>query len=261
MTTKKRLVLAVLAGTMVMFVWGAVSHLLLFKGAGFSRLPQEDRIIGELRRSIPQTGSTSFRALISAEKRRPQRLPPGKPSSARVRAGMIVYHPAGSAPVSGKKLLVQFLSHLMGAVVATFIASLIQARYWTRVLVVGLLGAFGPLTLGTISWNWYGFPDSVLRGSNRGHGGRVVARWSGDRRAAEVALGAFFGLFDVAFGGGRRTSLRVKLVAEAGQTIAQLLPDDVPSVELLGGDEGRGDERRAVVADPDARLPFTPANP
>ena len=47
--TLKRVLLAVLAGAVVMFVWGAASHLLLFKGTGFSRLPNQDRVLAELR--------------------------------------------------------------------------------------------------------------------------------------------------------------------------------------------------------------------
>lgn len=162
MITKKRLVLAVLAGTTVMFVWGAVSHLLLFKGTGFSRLPSEDRIVAELQRSIPMDGLYFFPSPDFSGKATPAETAAWEAKFSAGPTGMIVYHPAGSAPVSGTKLLVQWLSHLMGAVVATFIALRIQGPSWIRVLAVGLLGAFGPLTLGTIFWNWYGFPTAFF---------------------------------------------------------------------------------------------------
>jgi hypothetical protein len=162
MTIEKRLVLAVLAGAMVMFVWGAVSHLLLFKGTGFSRLPDEDRITAELRRSIPADGLYFFPSPDFSGEATPAETAAWEAKFSAGPTGMIVYHPAGSAPVSGRKLLIQFLSHLLGAAVATFIASRIQRPYRTRVLAVGLLGAFGPLTLGAISWNWYGFPAAFF---------------------------------------------------------------------------------------------------
>ena len=162
MTTKQRLVLAVLAGTMVMFVWGAVSHLVLFKGTGFSRLPNEDRVRAELRRSIPSDGLYFFPSPDLSGRATPAETASWEAKFKAGPTGMIIYHPSGSAPISGEKLFIQFLSHLIGAALATFIASLLQRSYWTRVLVVGLLGAFGPLTVGTILWNWYGFPTSFF---------------------------------------------------------------------------------------------------
>jgi hypothetical protein len=161
-TTKKRFVLAVIAGTLVMFVWGAVSHMLLFKGAGFSRLPNEDRVTAELRRSIASDGLYFFPSPDFSGSSSPAETAAWEAKFRAGPTGMIVYHPSGSAPVSGKKLLIQFLSHLLAAVVATFIASLVTGSFWTRMLVVGLLGSFGPLTLGMISWNWYGFPSAFF---------------------------------------------------------------------------------------------------
>jgi hypothetical protein len=161
-TTKKRLVLAVLAGTMVMFVWGAVSHMVLFKGAGFSRLPNEDRVMAELRKSVKSDGLYFFPSPDFSGSATPAETLAWEAKFRAGPTGMIVYHPSGSAPMSAKKLLIQFLSHLMGAVVATFIASRVTGSFWTRVLVTGLLGAFGPLTLGTIFWNWYGFPSAFF---------------------------------------------------------------------------------------------------
>ncbi len=77
-----------------MFVWGAVSHLVLFKGTGFSRLPNEDRIVTELRGArYGRRGSTSFQALISAGTRRPKRRQPGEAKFSAGPTGMIVYHP------------------------------------------------------------------------------------------------------------------------------------------------------------------------
>jgi hypothetical protein len=158
----KKVCAAILAGAAVMFVWGAVSHLVLFKGTGFSRLPNEDRIVTELRGSIREEGLYFFPSPDFSGNATPEAKAAWEAKFSAGPTGMIVYHPEGSSPVSGAKLLIQFFSHLIGAAIATLVASFIGKPYWTRVLVIGLLGAFGPLTLGLISWNWYGFPTAFF---------------------------------------------------------------------------------------------------
>src|SRR5258708_4976345 len=115
----KRYGIAVLAGTLVMFAWGAFSHMVLLKGVGFIPLPQEDSVVEKLRTSIKEDGLYFFPGVdlkgrgTSAQ----QAL-----WEARYQAGptgMLVYHPAGGTPVSPKKLLLQLLSHLLAAAIGT----------------------------------------------------------------------------------------------------------------------------------------------
>ena len=76
---------------------------------------------------------------------------------------MLVYHPAGDSPVSTKKLLLQAASHLCASSIASYVLSLlIGVAYLKRVLVVALLGVFSSLAVGTIYWNWYGFPTAFF---------------------------------------------------------------------------------------------------
>ncbi|WP_431216369.1 hypothetical protein ACQ86N_18145 [Puia sp. P3] len=56
----KKFVVAVLLGTVVLFVWGGFSHMVLFVGAGFKRLPDEDRLIESLKRSKDEQGLGYF---------------------------------------------------------------------------------------------------------------------------------------------------------------------------------------------------------
>jgi hypothetical protein len=81
---------------------------------------------------------------------------------ARFRAGptgMIVYHAAGDAPVSLKKLSVQFLSDVLAAGIVSYLLSLVIVPYWRRVGLATLLGLFGLFAISSIYWNWYGFPN------------------------------------------------------------------------------------------------------
>ncbi len=40
--------IATLAGAAINFVWGGISHMLLFKGIGFTRMSNEERIVSTL---------------------------------------------------------------------------------------------------------------------------------------------------------------------------------------------------------------------
>jgi len=107
--SQKRLI-ATVTGAVTMFVWGGFSPMVLLKGAGFNRVSDEERIVSALRTSLPGDGlyflpSIDIRGNPSAEETAAW--------AARFRAGptgMIVYHSAGDAPVSRKKLSVQFLT-------------------------------------------------------------------------------------------------------------------------------------------------------
>jgi hypothetical protein len=162
MNTAKRLVLAVLAGAVAMFMWGAISHMALLKGAGFSHLSNDEAVSADLQRLIPQDG---LYFLPSPDFSRKMTEAENAAFEARFRTGptgMIVFHRSNSGPVTPKKLLIQFTSEMLAAAIGAFLLLRIAAPYWQRVIVMGSLGAFAVLSISTIYWNWYGFPDAFF---------------------------------------------------------------------------------------------------
>jgi hypothetical protein len=161
MKTHSRLALAALAGAITMFVWGGVSHMLLLKGVGFGVLRREQPIIAELQRSIPRAGLYFFpsldfeRASASDTRAWEERFRRGP-------SGMIVFRSAGSEPVSGEQLALQFLSELLASVICALLLARLPSSYWARVLAAGLLGAFSCLSISALYWNWYGFPTAFF---------------------------------------------------------------------------------------------------
>jgi len=154
--------IATLAGAAIIFVWGGISHMVLLKGIGFTRMSNEERIVSTLRTSMPGDGLYFFPSIDL-------RGTPTKEEQAaweaRFRAGptgMIIYHAAGDTPVSPKKLSVQFLSGVLAAGIVSYLLSLTVATYWRRVWLAALLGAFGLFAISTIYWNWYGFPNAFF---------------------------------------------------------------------------------------------------
>jgi len=154
--------IATLAGAATIFVWGGISHMALFKGIGFTRMSNEERIVSTLRTSLAGDGLYFFPSIDL------RGSPSGEEKAAweaRFRAGphgMIIYRAAGDAPVSPKKLSVQFLSNFLAAGIVSYVLSLVVATYWRRVGLAALLGAFGLFAISSIYWNWYGFPDAFF---------------------------------------------------------------------------------------------------
>ncbi len=145
-----------------MFFWGAVSHLVLLEGVGFTKMPHEASLVAELKKSLPGDGLYFFPSPDFSGNRTAEET---AAFEARFRAGptgMLVYHTSGGDPVSAKKLIVQFMSELFASGIAAYVVSFVPAPYWRRVLVVGSLGAFGCLSISALYWNWYAFPTAFF---------------------------------------------------------------------------------------------------
>src|SRR5216684_3704034 len=157
----KRIFLAAISGCVIIFIWGAFSHMVLLIGAGFTPLPNEDKIIKTLESSIPGKGLYFFprkdfrRSTAEQESSFDEKFRTGP-------VGIIVYRPVGGSPFSANKLLTQLASSFISTLILAFIVSLIAAPYWKRVFAVSLLGGLACASVSTIYWNWYEFPNEFF---------------------------------------------------------------------------------------------------
>jgi hypothetical protein len=157
----KRIIIATITGSLILFIWGGLSHMVIFIGAGYKPLPDEEKIIKTLESSISEKGLYFFPG-------KDFRHSTGRQDTAFLEkfrtgpVGMLVYRPVGGNPLSPDKLITQFISGLLSALIAAFIVSLAAAAYWKRVFVITLLGASACVAVSTIYWNWYEFPTTFF---------------------------------------------------------------------------------------------------
>jgi hypothetical protein len=156
--SRKRLVAAWLAGTLLIYAWGALSHMVLLKGAGFSPMPDEPRIVTALQGSLEADGLYLFPGPDFSGRASTEETAAWERRFLAGPTGMIVYHPAGSSPVSGRKLALQLLADLVASAIAVRMIQRMRGSAWERASTVGLLGVFAVASVATIFWNWYGFP-------------------------------------------------------------------------------------------------------
>src|SRR5262249_2825337 len=133
-----RWLIATIAGAVTMFVWGGFSHLVLLKGIGFTRIPNEDRIVSTLRSSLPADGFYNFLGIDL-------RSTPSEKEKANWEAkfqtgptGMILYHTSCDTPVSPRKLSVQFLSNVLTAGILAYVVSFTAISTGRRVWLAAL---------------------------------------------------------------------------------------------------------------------------
>ncbi|MBS0029256.1 hypothetical protein ACTJJ0_15000 [Chitinophaga sp. 22321] len=157
----KRILIAAISGCVILFIWGAFSHLVLFIGAGFTPLPNEDTVIRTLQNTLPKQGLYFFpgkdfrRTTAGQESTFEKKFKTGP-------VGMVIYRPVGGNPLSLGKLGTQFTSNFITSLIISFIVSLLAASYWKRVFAVSLLAALACASVSTIYWNWYEFPTSFF---------------------------------------------------------------------------------------------------
>jgi hypothetical protein len=155
-----RTILAGVLGGLVVFVWGAVSHMALGLGESTIRsIPAEDAVLGAMKASLKEPGFYFFPG-----------MPPGKCTPEQEKewterfrrgpTGVMAYSPQGSEPMSP----VQLLSELGADILAALLGALLLARAtagtsflcrWSFVLV---LGAFAAFSTNLSYWIWYRFP-------------------------------------------------------------------------------------------------------
>jgi hypothetical protein len=150
MSHSLRTVLTIAAGSMVLFVWGALSHLIIIRGVGFTALPDDGTLAHALVGDHVEPGLYVFPA------------PPGwrgEPTTktsmaawdARFRegpSGLIVIRPRGEGPFGARKLLVQLLADVIAVSLALLVVRSIRASFWLRVTCVAALGVGGFVTVG-----------------------------------------------------------------------------------------------------------------
>lgn len=164
----KKILLAGLVGGIVIYVWGIISHLVLPLGmVGMRQIPNEELVVSALRENIKESGFYFFPGWEhSPDMTKEQQKMAMQKWEEKIRMGpngILVYTPEGQAPMSAKQLLIELLSNIAGALVATFLLAKAVSgitSFGARVLFVALLGLFASLAIDISYWNWYGFPGS-----------------------------------------------------------------------------------------------------
>jgi hypothetical protein len=175
----KRLVPAVAAGSIVVFLVSSIWHMASGLGqVGIKPLPNEDGVLSAMRSSIRSSGLYFF----------PEMEPEAKGSNRHSSqaaylekyklgpTGILVYHPGGEELAFGKLLAVQFLTGVVGALLLAVVLAMAAdgTSFGKRAIIVSAIAVFAAVIYEIPYWNWYGFPvDYILA-----HAAGWIVSWS-----------------------------------------------------------------------------------
>lgn len=161
-----RIVLATIIGALVVFAWGAISHMVLPLGeVGIKSLPAEERLVPVLQaelhgRSIYffpglETRDANGRMLSADEAQAAMDTWSKKWESGP--SGLVVFNPSGS-PSMGPLMGVELAGDAIAALILALVLARTSCGFASRVLIALGFGVFAWASIEISYWNWYRFP-------------------------------------------------------------------------------------------------------
>lgn len=148
-----RILIAGLAGGIVMFLWSFVAHEFTpLAQIGVRTLPNESVTVDNLASSI---GDKSGLYLF------PVPMDGNAPaaSAATGPGGFLVYNAHSPFTMMPRNLIVEFLTELVESLIAAWLlAQTVLTAYAMRVAFVAAVGVVGAIVTNIPYWNWYAFP-------------------------------------------------------------------------------------------------------
>lgn len=158
-----RIIIAALVGGLVMFCWGAFSHMVLpFAEAGVQSVPNEAAVTTALETNIKEPGFYFLPGMENMHNATPEQQAAWAAKYEKGPTAILVYHPTGERPMSVNQMGVEFLSNVLACLFVAMILSFSGAGFVGRVTIATLVGAAGWASISLSQWNWYRFPTPVI---------------------------------------------------------------------------------------------------
>lgn len=159
----KKPVIGILIGSAVLFLWGAISWMVLpFHNQTIKKLPEEQLISDTLKTVVEEPGLYFFpghdngnevdrAAWAEKYKRGP--------------VGVISFSPTGKTPMDAKNFIFEIVSDVVIAAIGMLLLLLTRDRVkslFPRALLVALLGVIAAISGHAMYWNWMHFPGGFI---------------------------------------------------------------------------------------------------
>ncbi|NUO74625.1 MAG: hypothetical protein HOQ32_01285 [Lysobacter sp.] len=163
-----RIAITGLIGAIVMFIWGAVAHMALPIGEMGIKLPaQQDAVLNALSQSAAGEGVYMYPSM-APEKWGDEAFRNGFIAENKDKAyAFVIYQPGGNPAIAsmGPNLGKQFVSCLLGALLAAWVMALAARSFGRRVMIAGAMALFAWFALSVPYWNWYLYPIDFTLGA------------------------------------------------------------------------------------------------
>ena len=158
-----RIIAAAIVGGLVMFCWGAFSHMVLpFAEAGVKSAPNEAAITSSLETNLKEPGFYFVPGMQNMHNATAEEQAEWAAKYEKGPTAIIVYHPTGEKPMSAAHFGKELVSNIIAALFVALILSFSAASFIRRVEIATLVGAAGWASISLSYWNWYRFPTPVI---------------------------------------------------------------------------------------------------
>ena len=157
-----RIIIAAIAGGLIVFVWSAVAHIVTPLGTmGISSLP--DAMLPSVG-GVPASGMYFFPGMEMTHRPTAEERKAFEAKLAGGPSGLLIIKKSGGEGMTPKTLGSELASNIIAALIAAILVSFMVGAWLKRAFAVALFGLFGVVSLLVSYWIWYGFPGTYVAG-------------------------------------------------------------------------------------------------
>ena len=158
-----RIILAGIAGGLLLFFWGAFSHTVLPLGeVGVDAIQNEDAVMSAMRANIKEPGLYFYPGIGAAHSADPAEQAAWEAKYKAGPHGILIYHPTGGEVMPASMLVTELISNILACMLAAFVISMTVSSFGGRLIASALFGLVAWLSVDISYWNWYGFPTDYV---------------------------------------------------------------------------------------------------
>ena len=160
-----RLIIATILGGIVMFAWGALSHMVFnIEGNVFKSIPNETVVSSAMKSNISEPGLYVMPGIDMSKTPTAEEQQAWAAKYKEGPTAFLVYYPTGDDVFTPRQFITQFGSDFGAALLGAIILSLAAVTFLRGVIISTLIGLAGWTAILVPYWTWYKFPWAFVRG-------------------------------------------------------------------------------------------------
>lgn len=161
MSVPVRVVVAALVGGIVMFVWGAVAHMMTPLGEmGISTISESEEKVfqGSLKQAFGREGLYFLPAAPMREEMSAEAMEAWAKANANEPTAFVVFQPQMGEMMPPSMLVNEAVSNIAAAFLAAVVLALSATNFAGRLAICVVIGVIGWVSISASYWTWYHFP-------------------------------------------------------------------------------------------------------
>lgn len=158
-----RLIIAAVLAGIVMFMWGAVSHMVFgLVDSSMKQVPNEAAVVSAMKTNITEPGFYFVPGMEMSHAGTEAEMASWAAKYKEGPTAILVYNPTGEDAMSPRQFAIELGSNIAAALVVGMILMLGAVSFSRGVTIATLVGLASWLSINVSYWNWYRFPTNFV---------------------------------------------------------------------------------------------------